>query len=210
MSDPDPRAALARLAAARGDSLAALSAMLGRNAAYLQQYVKRGSPRRLAEDDRRLLAQYLGVEDHVLGGSGGKTGQSRTGFQIARLAVQASAGPGALVDDEVLLGTDVIDPALARRLRLRDGQAAIIRVRGTSMEPGLQDGDHIIVDLATTVQGARGRLHVIRVDGLTMVKRVALRDGTLSVSSDNPAAPPVPDGPVDIVGRVVWQMREPA
>ncbi|RZM21939.1 MAG: LexA family transcriptional regulator, partial [Sphingomonas sp.] len=39
MSDPEPRAALARLAAARGDSLAALSAMLGRNAAYLQQYV---------------------------------------------------------------------------------------------------------------------------------------------------------------------------
>ena len=210
MSDPDPRAALARFAAARGDSLAALSAMLGRNAAYLQQYVKRGSPRRLAEDDRRLLAQYLGVEDHVLGGSGGKAGQSRTGFQIARLAVQASAGPGALVDDEVLLGTDVIDPALARRLGLRDGQAAIIRVRGTSMEPGLQDGDHIIVNMATTVPGARGRLHVIRVDGLTMVKRVALRDGTLSVSSDNPAAPPVPDGPVDIVGRVVWQMREPS
>ncbi len=189
--------------------MAALSAMLGRNAAYLQQYVKRGSPRRLAEDDRRLLAQYLGVEDHVLGGSGTKGSERRTGFRIARLAVQASAGPGALVDDEVLLGTDVIDPALARRLGLRDGQAAIIRVRGTSMEPGLQDGDHIIVDMATTVPGARGRLHVIRVDGLTMVKRVALRDGTLSVSSDNPAAPPVPDGPVDIVGRVVWQMREP-
>ena len=51
MSDPDPRAALAVLATTRGDSLAALSAMLGRNAAYLQQYVKRGSPRRLAEDD---------------------------------------------------------------------------------------------------------------------------------------------------------------
>ncbi|MEG8054010.1 hypothetical protein QP185_13485 [Sphingomonas aerolata] len=76
MSDSDPRAALARLAAARGDSLAALSAMLGRNAAYLQQYVKRGSPRRLAEDDRRLLAQYLGVEDHVLGGSGGRRGRA--------------------------------------------------------------------------------------------------------------------------------------
>ncbi|WP_306286231.1 hypothetical protein [Sphingomonas sp. Ant20] len=122
MSDPDPRAALARLAAARGDSMAALSAMLGRNAAYLQQYVKRGSPRRLAEDDRRLLAQYLGVEDHVLGGSGTKGSERRTGFRIARLAVQASAGPGALVDDEVLLGTDVIDPALARRLGLRDGR----------------------------------------------------------------------------------------
>ena len=55
-SDPDPRAALAMLAAARGDSLAALSAMLGRNPAYLQQYVRRGSPRLLGERDRRLLS----------------------------------------------------------------------------------------------------------------------------------------------------------
>jgi len=205
VSDLDPRAALAALAAARGDSLAALSAMLGRNAAYLQQYVKRGSPRRLAEDDRRALAQYLGVAETVLGGDAAGV----TGFRIARLAVSASAGPGALVDGEVMLGTDVIDPALARRLGLKDGQAAIIRVRGASMEPGLRDGDHIVVDTADRSPSARGRLYVIRIDDLTMVKRVALQRGRLSVTSDNPAAAAAPEGGVTIVGRVVWQMRAP-
>ena len=205
MSDPDPRAALAALATTRGDSLAALSAMLGRNAAYLQQYVKRGSPRRLAEDDRRALAQYLGVAESVLGGDAAASGA----FRIARLAVNASAGPGALVDGEVMLGTDVIDPALARRLGLQQGQAAIIRVRGASMEPGLRDGDHIIVDTADRTPGVNGRIYVIRIDELTMVKRVAAHGRALSVTSDNPAAAAVPDGRITILGRVVWQMRAP-
>ena len=63
METIDPRGRLTALAAARGDSLAALSAMLGRNAAYLQQFVARGSPRRLADDDRRRLADYFGVDE---------------------------------------------------------------------------------------------------------------------------------------------------
>lgn len=205
MSDPDPRSALAALAAARGDSLAALSAMLGRNAAYLQQYVRRGSPRLLGERDRRLLAAYLGVSEAVLGAPAGQ----ETGFRIRTLDVAASAGPGALVDGEITLGTDVIDPALARRLGLKDGQAAIIRVRGSSMEPGLFDGDHIVVNTADRTPSARAAVYVVRIDDAVMVKRVALTGGRLVATSDNPAAGAVPGGRIVVIGRVVWQMREP-
>ena len=204
-SDPNPRTALATLAAARGDSLAALSAMLGRNAAYLQQYVRRGSPRILGERDRRLLAAYLGVNEAVLGAPPNRV----TGFHIRRLDVAASAGPGAQVDGEIVLGTDTLDPGLARRLGLKDGQAAIIRVRGTSMEPGLFDGDHIVVDTADRTPRAKGGLYVIRIDDAVMVKRVALAGGSLVATSDNRAAGPVPGGPIVVIGRVVWQMREP-
>ena len=49
----DPRAALLALAAARGESLAALSRLIGRNAAYLQQFATRGSPKRL--DEARIV-----------------------------------------------------------------------------------------------------------------------------------------------------------
>lgn len=212
MSETDPRVALAALAEARGDSLAALSAMLGRNAAYLQQYVRRGTPRVLAERDRRALAAYLGVSEAVLGGDP----PTSTGFAVARLDIAASAGPGAFVDDEIARGTDTIDPALARRLGLRSGQAAVIRVRGTSMEPGLYDGDHIVVDMTDRMPPAAGALpgalYVIRVDDVLMVKRVARNGGGaggLSAISDNPAAPPVPSGPIAVIGRVVWQMRAP-
>jgi hypothetical protein len=204
-SDPDPRHALATLAAARGDSLAALSAMLGRNAAYLQQYVRRGSPRILGERDRRLLAAYLGVNEAVLGAPPDRV----TGFRIRRLDIAASAGPGAQVDGEIVLGIDTLDPALARQLGLRDGQAAIIRVRGSSMEPGLFDGDHIVVDTADRTPRAKGGLYVIRIDDAVMVKRVALAGGTLVATSDNAAAGPVPEGAIVVIGRVVWQMRKP-
>jgi hypothetical protein len=57
------RAELERLVASSSLSYAALSKMLGRNAAYLQQYVKRGSPQFLEERDRKLLADVLGVEE---------------------------------------------------------------------------------------------------------------------------------------------------
>ncbi|MFN3519432.1 MAG: peptidase S24, partial [Sphingomonas sp.] len=58
-----------RLAAARGISLSELSRLLGRNLAYLQQFVRRGTPRRLAEADRRVLAQFFGVDETLLGGT---------------------------------------------------------------------------------------------------------------------------------------------
>ena len=128
---------------------------------------------------------------------------------MPRLDVTASAGPGALVDDEVVLGAEAIDPALAAKLGLRDGQAAIVRVRGDSMEPGLVDGDLILVDLARRMPGARGEIFVIRVDGAVMVKRVARAARKLVATSDNPAAGAVPDGAIDVIGRVVWLMRAP-
>ena len=204
-SDPDPRRALATLAAARGDSLAALSAMLGRNPAYLQQYVRRGSPKLLGERDRRLLSDYFGIGEAVLGAPP----ERAAGFRVPKLNVVASAGPGALVDGEITLGTDTLDPGLARRLGLKDGLAAIIRVRGSSMEPGLFDGDHIVVDTADRTPRVKGAVYVIRIDDAVMVKRVALAGGQLVATSDNPAAGPIPKGRITVIGRVVWQMREP-
>lgn len=200
----DPRAALRRLAETNDVSLAALSAMLGRNAAYLQQFVTRGSPKQLARDDRQRLADYLGADEVELGAE-----PRRAGVTLPRLDVAASAGPGAFVDDEIVIGAETIDPALARRLGLREGQAGIIRVRGTSMEPGLIDGDLIVVDLASRSPGLRGEVYVIRIDGTTMVKRVARGSRRLTATSDNPAAAPVPVGAIAVVGKVVWLMRAP-
>ena len=204
METIDPRGRLRDLAAARGDSLSALSAMLGRNAAYLQQFVVRGSPRRLSADDRRRLADYFGVDEVDLGADPG-----RRVMVLPRLDVLASAGPGSFVDGEVVLGAEALDPALADRLGLHQGQAAIVRVRGDSMEPGLCDGDLIVVDRARRQPDAKGAVFVLRIDDAVMVKRVTRGRGGLTIASDNPAAPPVPDGTVEVIGRVVWLMRAP-
>ncbi|GGB20593.1 hypothetical protein GCM10011380_07720 [Sphingomonas metalli] len=204
MGTSDPRTALARLAEDSGTSLSALSRMLGRNVAYLQQYVRRGSPRRLEDEDRRKLAAFFGVGEAALGGP---DGDAPPVFPVLRLDVAASAGPGALVDTELLLGSDRIDPALARQLGLTRGQAAMLRVRGDSMAPGLLDGDHILIDQTRRTPEARGGVFVLRIGGALMVKRVARGRAGLAITSDNPAAPPIPEGEPTIIGRVVWQTR---
>ena len=199
------RTRLVELAAARGTSLASLSAMIGRNVAYLGQFVGRGTPRALAERDRRTLAAFFGVDEADLGGG---IAPPRP-FRVPRLDVAASAGPGSLVDAEVAVGTDMLDASLARRLGLRAGAAAVIRARGDSMEPGLIDGDHLLVDTARRAPDVRGGVFVVRIDGALMVKRVRRTAGRLVATSDNPAAAAVPEGEIAVVGRVVWVMREP-
>ncbi|HEX8555915.1 MAG TPA: S24 family peptidase [Sphingomonas sp.] len=200
MNSADPRARLAELATG-ANNLAALSRMLGRNAAYLHQYVQRGSPRVLPDRERGLLADHFGLDEAELGGPAAR-------FALPRMALAASAGPGALVDGELMLGTDTVDPVLARRLGLRDGQAAMLRVRGDSMEPTMVDGDHLVVRLDDRRPDVRGGVYVIRVDDALMVKRVtATREG-LRATSDNPAAGAV-TGRVEVIGRVVWRMGAP-
>lgn len=202
MALADPRAELRRLAADDGASLAALSAMLNRNRAYLQQWVARGTPRELAERDRRALAQYFGVEEALLGGPA-----AEAGWRVRRLDVAASAGPGALNEGDLALGAATVPSELARALGLKPGKASIIRVRGDSMTPGLQDGDELLVDEAKRSPDAKGGVFVVRLDGALLVKRVRRRARGLEVRSDNPDAPPVGPGRPEVVGQVVWQMR---
>ncbi|KQM38099.1 helix-turn-helix transcriptional regulator [Sphingomonas sp. Leaf10] len=202
MESDDIRTAIARLAGERGVSLAELSRVLGRNPAYLQQYIERGSPRRLAERDRATLARYLGVAESVLGGP-----PDHPLIAIPRIDAAASAGPGGLVEDDRGNGALRIDAALLRQLRVRPENASMITVAGDSMQPTLSDGDAILVDRGDR-RGVSGAIHVVRHDDVLLVKRLArTRDG-IELVSDNPAYPPiaVTDRP-DIIGRVVWLSR---
>jgi phage repressor protein C with HTH and peptisase S24 domain len=207
----DPRAALERLIQERGEDYLSLSRLLGRNAAYIQQYIKRGTPRRLAEDDRRRLARYFSVDEEVLGGPPSRS--PTDGFvAVPRLDVDASAGPGALDPAERGLGSIAFDPAWLRRLGVTDSAAlSMIRVDGDSMAPTLSDGDEILVDGGDRSGGFRDGLYVLRVDDALVVKRVSRGSGDrFSVLSDNPAFPSRPDcdpADIDFVGRVVWVGR---
>ncbi len=57
----DPRDAVATLVArSEGDTLAGVSRLLGRHPRYLDRFVREGVPKRLPEEDQRLLRRYLG------------------------------------------------------------------------------------------------------------------------------------------------------
>lgn len=66
-SADEVRATLVALADDRCDSLSFLSRLIGRNAAYLQQFVTRGTPARLDEADRLVLAKHFCVDERRLG-----------------------------------------------------------------------------------------------------------------------------------------------
>src|SRR5215207_3043028 len=98
MDRTDPRDALARLLKERGEDFAGLSRLIGKNPAYIQQFIKRGTPRKLDEDDRRTIANYLGVSEALLGGpASAPSDESADGMiKVPRLDVGASAGHGAI------------------------------------------------------------------------------------------------------------------
>jgi hypothetical protein len=60
------RKKIKRLINERGLNYAQLSLAIGKNIAYLQQFIKNGSPRRLGEVERHRLAQILHVDEQEL------------------------------------------------------------------------------------------------------------------------------------------------
>jgi phage repressor protein C with HTH and peptisase S24 domain len=212
--ESEPRALLERLVRERGEDYAGLSRLLGRNPAYVQQYIKRGTPRRLAEQDRRLLARYFAIDETLLGAPpAGADGDDHGLVSVPRLDVGASAGPGAVPGEERALGRIAFDDPWLRRMRIADRKRlSLIRVEGDSMAPTLSDGDEILVDGGDAGERLRDGIYVLRVEDVLVVKRVAASPAArrVSIRSDNPAYPAWPDcdaAAIDVVGRVVWVGR---
>lgn len=60
------RKKIARLISEHGLNYAQVSLAIGKNIAYIQQFIKNGSPRRLGEVERHKLAQILRVDEQEL------------------------------------------------------------------------------------------------------------------------------------------------
>ena len=207
-----PQQRLLELAVARKVSLAELSRLINRNSSYLQQFVRKGSPRKLEESDRRVLARFLGVEQAQLGGPAGDilalNGKNTLGewFDVPRLELGVSAGPGALGTGEDAIGVIRFSRQWLRGSGFDPAMLSAVAVIGDSMEPTLRDGDEILVDRSP--RPLRDGIHVVRIDAALLVKRldVGLSD-RLKLISDNHAYQPieVARADADIVGRVVWK-----
>lgn len=212
MAGIDQRAALERLVRERREDYAGLSRLIGRNAAYIQQFIKRGVPRKLDSDDLEILARHFGVSEAELGGR--PVPASADGMErVRRLDVDASAGPGALGEERSAAGHIAFDPLWLKHLSGgRPGDLSFIRVQGDSMEPTLADGDDILVDTGTHAKRLRDGIYVLRRDEVLMVKRLAPNPagGTVTIRSDNPAYPEWPDcdpASFELIGRVIWAGR---
>ena len=213
MINDDPRSYLAKLIEDRREDFSALSRLLGRNPAYIQQFVKRGTPKRLAEADRQTLARYFDVDEHLLGGPASVSNIAAGLIPIARYSVGASAGHGAHNEGETPIAQLGFSKAWLDQLtRAKPDDLSIIKVVGDSMFPTLADGDDIMVERSSALQSVNDGIYVLRRDETLMVKRITINPsrGSFTVSSDNAAYASWPDcAPDDIavLGRVVWAGR---
>ena len=223
MPDDDPRQVLEAAIQQRGEDYSSLSRLIGRNAAYIQQFIKRGVPRRLAEEDRRRLSRYLSIPEEKLGGprvpipSFAEAGEPRARdgdlVLVPRLDIRASAGHGMLDGDERPVARLGFHPGWLREIT--GGSPAglsMIRVSGDSMMPTLADGDEILVDRGDAADRLRDGIYVLRVDDTLMVKRLAIDPAAraITIVSDNPAYPTWPDrdpAQIEVIGRAVWAGR---
>ena len=211
----------------KGASLA-----LGRNAAYMHQFIYRGTPKVLSEDDRAALAAFLGCDEEELrhqrrpprkprskprrlASTFGPDGSLPEGLvAIPEIDVRASAGAGAI--HEGLEETKEVwyfpDPIIRHEFRARPEDLRVITIDGDSMDPVLSSGDRIMIDTSQRVPVPPG-IFVIW-DGLGLVaKRVEHEPNSdpprVIIKSVNPDYDTyVRDAEeVSVIGRVIWSAR---
>lgn len=198
----------------KGCTYSGISRLLGRNVSYIQQYIRKGSPRYLDESDRNILARFFGVDERVLGAPPHRSAPVVELVQIPVLDVEASAGHGALSEMESKSGQFGFDEGWLRKLTpSKASSLSIIHVHGDSMEPTLNDGDEVMVDLGDGQSRLRDGIYVLRMDDALNVKRVAIepQGRRISVLSDNPTYPSwrgLERRAINIVGRVLWFGRK--
>ena len=225
----DPvRRRLLGLLEAHGSNLRAASLAMGRNAAYLHQFVRRGTPRRLGEDDRQILAEHLGCRPELFkhdrprrlgtrpkpppssGPHSAPPGYSAVPEADVRLAARAGTWNGEM--EETRAPWLFADPLIRHELRAKPEDLWMIQVDGDSMEPLVSSGDRILIDVSRTVPVPPG-VFVIW-DGMGLVAkriehvphsdppRVVLKSLNPEYDSYETLAEEI-----RVVGRAVWVSR---
>jgi transcriptional regulator with XRE-family HTH domain len=180
-----------------------LSAALGKNHAYVQQYVKRGIPAELKHKDLQKLAELLDLEHELLGAEGGHPQAPASSGTIDEIDVTAGLGGGGLsiIENTTENGITFHREAVRDVWRLPEwmlsrfnAQPQHIKAfpsRGDSMLPTINDGDVVFVDTRHRVPSPPGIYCLADEFGGVVVKRLEVisrpqEDPVMvRVSSDN-------------------------
>ena len=122
--------------------------------------------------------------------------------------VQLADETGGLFDDSTRAGCLAVHRMWLDRHRLDARQCAIVRIRGESMEPTLNDGSTILVNRAQRRRRS-GRLFAVRTDdGLVVMRLRKDPGGGWLLVSDHPDWEPRPwPASAGILGQVRWATR---
>ena len=210
------------------------SIAMGRNSAYLHQFIHRGTPRIFAEHDREALAAHLGCAPEELkhdrmpprrprpkpaprkpkAAPSVQTDPPEGYIAVPEIDVRAAAGPGAWNEgfEQTKEMWFFADPVIRHEFRARPADLRMITVDGDSMEPLLASGDRILIDVGRRIPVPPG-IFVIW-DGMGLVaKRIEHAPNSeppkLIIKSVNPQYDTYQRDAeeVHIIGRVVWTAR---
>lgn len=206
------------------DDYASISALIGKNHAYMQQFIKRGVPKCLKDEDMGKIIQHFSISMDYFGSPEDfpNPGQEAPSFfdsdfdddyvKVNVYDIEAAAGAGSIVENN-----DVANKLAFKKSWVRSSSnatsddLAVIMVSGDSMTPTLYDGDHILVDL-TQKSIRNDGIYVLRNDDMILVKRISLNPVTklCTIKSDNSfyeSWEGLKSDELDILGRVIWMGR---
>ncbi len=204
-------------------SLRMASLAMGRNGAYMHQFIHRGTPRVLGEHDREALAEHVGCSPDLfrhpreMGAHLKAPAASRVvprGYTaVPEIDVRAAAGIGMWDDEPRAVARWLFaDPVVRHEFRARAEDLRMLAVEGDSMEPLLSAGDRVLVDVSRTAPTPPGVFAIW--DGMGCVaKRVEHVPNSdpprVLIKSVNPeyeSYERVVDE-IRVIGRVVWASR---
>ncbi|MCF6214669.1 MAG: hypothetical protein L3J58_00685 [Emcibacter sp.] len=206
------------------DDYASLSALIGKNHAYMQQFIKRGVPKCLKDEDTEKIIKhfnitmdYFGSPDDFSNVGRGFSDSQTSNFEEEYIRVnvyeiEAAAGAGSIVDNNEISNKLAFKKSWIRSSsNATADDLAVITVSGDSMNPTLYDGDRILVDMTQTSIKNDG-IYVLRNDDMILVKRISLNPVTklCTIKSDNSfyeSWEGCKTTDLDILGRVIWMGR---
>ncbi len=161
------------------------------------------------------LAEIYGLNPrwllHGLGERYIRAGEKDETMPIPKVAARLCAGGGSFdVSDRVRETMGFSRSWL--NSRGNPGEMVLMDILGDSMEPGLRDGDTVLIDQSQTRMHA-GAIYALGVDDTLLVKRVERQPGKIALISTNPNYTPIflrgdEIETLRILGRIIWVCRE--
>jgi len=192
-------------------SLRKFAEKVGVNEATLRGILKEKRP---YLDTMAAIAKGAGVDFKWLAtGEGSPEGGEEADMYVPLHNVRAAAGAGAWNDDETVVTMVPFSRRFVRELGGAPEHLHLIEAHGNSMEPTILSGDWLLVDTSQRDPRLAG-IYVLRRDNEVQVKRLRPRpaQGIFEVRSDNEEQYPRREltraQDLDIIGRVIWIMRQ--
>ncbi len=161
---------------------------------------------------KKGIKQYRGANGQIKRIAAPEPDYNPEIIQIPKVSAVLCAGGGSFEVDTTVIDNVPLPYAMARSFGATK-DLVFMDVSGDSMEPGICNGDTVLIDQSSKTAMA-GAVMAVGHEETIYLKRLGLHnDGSLSLISDNPAYSPIHLFGDDlnsfrIIGKLVWLCRD--